>query len=220
MTRFLALIFAVCSAAVLTACSSVADPEPACAAAYWVSTGGDDAAGGGRFSPFRTLERARQAVRADTRRGQCTIEVNVRAGTSALAQTLALDSGDSGSPQAPVIWRAAEGDTGPVVLSGGLEVRGFTCAGADCVASVRGLPAGARPRQLYVDGQRAVRFGDRQPGLGRRHPIAGGLAPRSRAADGGGAPPGRRGRPPWRAVPRSPALELPAAPARRSEGCL
>ena len=157
MTRFLALIFAVCSAAVLTACSSGADPEPACAAAYWVSTGGDDAAGGGRFSPFRTLERARQAVRADTRRGQCTIEVNVRAGTYALAQTLALDSGDSGSPQAPVIWRAAEGDTGPVVLSGGLEVRGFTCAGADCVASVRGLPAGARPRQLYVDGQRAVR---------------------------------------------------------------
>ena len=157
MTRIPALLLAFFSVLVLSACSSDSGGEQACPAEYWVATNGDDAASGSRANPFRTLERARLAVRADARRGQCTIEVHVRSGTYVLARTLTLDAGDSGSASAPVVYRAAQGDSGPVVLSGGLPVSDFTCTGADCVAPVSGLPPGARPRQLYVDGRRAVR---------------------------------------------------------------
>ena len=66
--------------------------------------------------------------------------------------------GDSGSPRAKVVYRAAAGNSSPVIISGGIPVTDFSCTvGNICTSSVTGLPAGLMPRQFYVNGQRAIR---------------------------------------------------------------
>jgi hypothetical protein len=151
----------------LTACSSGQSPGSGTPTAeggqpcqtYWVTTGGSDTSGdGSAAAPFVTLERARQAVRVDADRGRCPIDVNIASGTYALTAALQFDAADSGSEEAPVTWRAAPDNVGPVVVSGGVPVAGFTCDADNlCTAAVAGLPAGIMPRQFYVNGERATR---------------------------------------------------------------
>lgn len=132
--------------------------DSGCSLDYWVSTTGSDGADGSATAPFLTLERARQAVRKDQSRGQCTINVNVGAGTYALTTPLVFDGLDSGSSTAKVVYRAAAGNNAPAIVSGGVSVTGFSCAPSRlCTGSVPGLPAGTMPRQFYVNGQRAIR---------------------------------------------------------------
>ena len=126
---------------------------------YHVATTGDDSSGdGSTAAPFLTVDRARQAVRADQDRGRCPVDVQIAAGTYALDAPLQFDAGDSGSAEAPVTYRAAPGNTDPVVISGGVPVSGFSCDAQNlCTAPVVGLPAGSMPRQFYVNGARATR---------------------------------------------------------------
>jgi hypothetical protein len=132
--------------------------ESACSVDYWVSTSGSDSASGGAAAPFLTLERARQAVRQDPSRGRCSINVNIGPGTYALTAPLVFDGLDSGSSSAKVVYRAAAGNKAPAIISGGVPVTDFTCTPTKlCTGSVSGLPAGAMPRQFYVNGQRAIR---------------------------------------------------------------
>lgn len=151
------LLLAACSSGSGTS-TPAADNGPPCQT-YRVATSGDDTSGDGSAeAPFLTLERARQAVRVDADRGQCPIDVNIATGTYALTVPLVFDAGDSGSVDAPVTYRAAPENDGPVVISGGVAVTGFTCDAANlCTAGVAGLPERAMPRQFYVDGQRATR---------------------------------------------------------------
>lgn len=129
-----------------------------CTSSYWVSTSGSDTSGDGSASaPFRTIDRARQAVRAAPDRGKCAIKVNVEAGTYALAAPLAFDAGDSGSAGAPVTYQAAPGSTAPVVISGGVPVALGCEASGVCTGTVADLPPYTLPRQFYVDGERAIR---------------------------------------------------------------
>ena len=108
--------------------------------------------------PFLTLDRARQAVRQNKRKGQCTINVNIQSGTYALSSPLQFDSSDSGSRRAPVVYRTAAGNNGSVIISGGVPVNDFSCnVNNICTSGVTGLPAGEMPRQFYVNGQRAIR---------------------------------------------------------------
>ena len=71
--------------------------------------------------PFRTLERARDAVRklaaSGTARG---ITVLVRGGVYTFGQTFTLEAQDSGTEEAPVVFQAYPGEK--VVLSGGPTV--------------------------------------------------------------------------------------------------
>lgn len=139
--------------------SSSGSAQSACTQTYWVSTSGNDASGdGSETAPFLTLDRARQAVRADASRGQCAIDVNVKSGTYALSAPLKFDAGDSGAINAPVTYQAAPGNTSPVVISGGIPVTGFNCSILNiCTGTVAGLPAHVLPRQFYVNDQRAIR---------------------------------------------------------------
>src|SRR5262249_20450412 len=128
----------------------------------WVSTSGNDASGDGSWrAPFLTIDRARHAVRQSQFRGVRTVTVNIEPGTYTLSSPLVFDSGDSGSENAPVIYRAAPGTAMPVVISGGTPVTGFTCATAFslnvCTAAVQHLPRKEMPRQFYVQDQRAIR---------------------------------------------------------------
>lgn len=153
-----------CLALALASCSGNSSapptPTPPCSKELWVATTGSDEAGDGSETiPFRTIDRARRAVRLDPLRGKCTIHVNVRSGTYALAAPLQFEPEDSGASGSEVVYRSAPGSAEPVVISGGIVVEGFDCdAGTGiCTAPVPEWPSGQVARQLYVDGERAVR---------------------------------------------------------------
>jgi parallel beta helix pectate lyase-like protein len=95
------------------------------AAQFYVSPTGDDANPGTEEQPFAALERARHAVRALKQRSrtQDAVTVWLRGGIYERTNTLELDERDSGWPDAPVRYRAVEGET--VRLIGGVAVTGF-----------------------------------------------------------------------------------------------
>jgi hypothetical protein len=128
-------------------------------AEYWVSTSGDDASETGSYgAPFKTIDRARLAAQNNPLKGQCTINVNIESGTYTLQQPVIFSSLDSGTAQHNVVYRAASDNTAPAVISGGMQVSGFSCSSANlCTADVTALPNGIMPRQFYVGGQRAIR---------------------------------------------------------------
>ena len=130
-------------------------------------TGTADRAAGGGNGPFKTVARARDAVRARKQRDGGTLKqpvtVVLRGGTYALAEPLVLTPQDSGSEGAPVTYTAAKGEA--PVLSGGRRVTGWkqgTLSGR-AVWSAK-VPAGGMFRELWVDGKPAVRA--RQPDAG------------------------------------------------------
>ena len=75
--------------------------------------------------PYRTLTRARDAVRA-LRAGQKLdrpVVVQIISGRYELAEPLTFSPADSGSEQSPTIFAAVPGDRKPVILSGGMRLR-------------------------------------------------------------------------------------------------
>jgi hypothetical protein len=99
-----------------------------------VAAGGSDAWSGkldapnasASDGPFATLERARDEIRklkkADGLPGGATVEV--RAGSYELPRTFELSAEDSGTKDAPIVYRARAGEE--VRLVGGRVVKGFT----------------------------------------------------------------------------------------------
>lgn len=72
---------------------------------FWVSPSGDDGSPGTKIRPFRTLERARDAVRAvQESQGQQDTVVYLRGGTYRFGQTFVLDWRDSGSVLGVRLW--------------------------------------------------------------------------------------------------------------------
>jgi len=142
-------------------------------ATFYVSTKGDDRSSGNQAHPWKTLLRARDAIRASGLLGRETIEIIVSGGTYYLTSTLAFGHEDSGTSKAPVIYRAKEGDE--VIISGGLKLalkwQKVTPSGLVMSAKV---PAGVRIDQLFVDGmkQRMARYPNYDP----QEPIYGGYA--------------------------------------------
>jgi hypothetical protein len=137
----------------LAACLALGASSPGVARAkapsrivVWVSPRGDDRGDGSRVSPFRTLSRARDAVRATGHGG----EVHLLGGTYRLTKTLVLDRRDS-----DVVWSAAPGAR--PVISGAIRVRGWKLHDAALGIYVARVPRGAQSRQLYVNGARATR---------------------------------------------------------------
>lgn len=153
------LVAALAAGLLLATGGALARDNRRCAADYWVSLRGDDAAAGDRAHPFRSLLRARDAVRADPRRQRCAVTVNLGAGEYRLDSPLVLDFRDSGAPGRAVTWRAAAGAR--PVLSGSIPVTGWELHdpvhGIYRAAVDPGLAARPALRQLYVNGTRAVR---------------------------------------------------------------
>ena len=85
---------------------------------------GSDANPGTREKPFATLSAARDATRKLKRDGLKTpVEVIVQEGTYYLAEPLAFSLEDSGTPECPITYKAADG--AKVVLSGGKPLTGW-----------------------------------------------------------------------------------------------
>src|SRR5947209_8015727 len=123
---------------------------------FWVSARGSDRAAGSQSHPFRTLAKARDAVRAARRSdGRAKISVYLLAGTYRLTRPLVLDWRDSGRAGAAVVWRAAPG--AHPVISGAVRVQGWTLHDATRGIYEARVVRGLQTRQLYVDGSRALR---------------------------------------------------------------
>ncbi len=155
------LAFAVGITSVLTlgslaACST---ETPATTAtrltSFWVAPDGHDSARGTKQAPFRTLDRARDAVRTATARSRGDVLVNLRGGTYRLDHTFTLGPQDSGRGGHDVIYRAAPGEH--PVISGARSVPGASWSVYDATVDIWRAPVGhVRTRQLYVNGQRAT----------------------------------------------------------------
>ncbi len=93
---------------------------------YFVAPKGNDDNPGNLEKPFATLERARDAIRAQKNNGVLPpggVTVYLRGGTYTVTNTFTLTDIDSGNVGAPVVYRAWQ-DEKPV-FSGGFRVRGF-----------------------------------------------------------------------------------------------
>jgi len=120
----------------------------------FVSPDGDDAGSGTRERPFKTLERARDAVRTFNGGMHGCITVYLRGGAYALERPLELDSRDSGTNGHYVRYRNYPGES-PLVLGGRIVRAWSRVAGTPLWTAHAGK--GTRSRQLYVNGTRAVR---------------------------------------------------------------
>ncbi len=121
---------------------------------FFVAPGGSDASPGTREQPFATPGKARDAIRAAKQTGDAgPFTVQLRGGTYALSETLTFTPEDSGTADAPVVWRSTPGEQ--AVISGGRAVDGFRETQVDGVrrwtVELPEVKAGERAfRQLFV----------------------------------------------------------------------
>lgn len=126
--------------------------------------------------PFATLQRARDALRKLKAEAQLKGEstVLVHGGTYPLAQTLQLGPQDSGTPEAPILWRAAPNEK--TVLLGGRAITGFIPFKGEILkadVASQGFKNIAF-HQLFFDGKRQHLA--RYPNFDPQHPYTGGWA--------------------------------------------
>jgi len=90
---------------------------------FWVAKDGDDNALGGKETPFKSLEKARDSIRALKANGGLPaggVTVWIRSGSYERSACFELDSRDSGLPEGPIVYSAAPGEK--VSLIGGRVV--------------------------------------------------------------------------------------------------
>jgi hypothetical protein len=116
-----------------------------------VDSNGDDGGAGTTEKPFRTLERAQQAVRA----ANCDHDVVVQlsSGEYALTQPLRFASQDGGCNGHTVTWQSGAG--AHPVLSGAMAVVGWRLWNRAESIYVADVPPGTKTRQLWVNGKLA-----------------------------------------------------------------
>ncbi|MNI08997.1 hypothetical protein D3C73_620500 [compost metagenome] len=119
---------------------------------WYVSPEGNDVNDGTKEQPFKTLGRARDAVRELNQSMQGDIVIYLRGGMYALKETLVLDERDSGFNGFQVIYCAYPGEK--PILSGG-QVLGEWRKSGNLIYSCS--VGELRFRQLYINGQRANR---------------------------------------------------------------
>src|SRR4051812_47011932 len=95
-------------------------PGPAASADVYVAPGGDDHADGSARHPVRTLDRARDLVRARVAGLRADLTVHLAPGTYRRSGPLVLDARDSGANGHRVIWQGA----GDSVITGGAPAGG------------------------------------------------------------------------------------------------
>jgi len=117
---------------------------------YHVAPDGDDSAAGTVEKPFATLERARGAIRALKAAGGLPaggVVVELHGGVYERDGAFALTAADSGTREAPIVYRARAGAAARIV--GGKVVTGWRPA-ADAKVLARLVPA-ARGKVLQAD---------------------------------------------------------------------
>jgi hypothetical protein len=94
-------------------------------------------------------------ARALVGKASADLTVELATGTYRLASTFKLSAADSGTPGHTIVYAAKQGAT--PILSGAIQVTGFSPVDAQHRVFVASVPPGTKGRQLYVDGRRATR---------------------------------------------------------------
>lgn len=143
-------------------------------AEFYVAPDGKDTNPGTRAAPFGTLEAARDAIRkrrTDPRQPGGGATVWLRGGVYRITKTFELDERDSGTKDAPIVYRTYKGEE--VRLSGGCELEPTAFKKVTDPAVLARLPEASRGKVLQVDlkAQGITDFGRmRRRGFG--HPYA------------------------------------------------
>lgn len=127
---------------------------------FYITPDGSDAANGSKSAPFASLAKGRDAARPFA--GREPVTVHVADGIYYLPETLVLTPEDSGSKNAPVVYRAA--NEGKAVLSGGLRLKPAWKPYRDGIYQTE-TPAGLEIDQLFMNGtrQHMARYPDFDP---------------------------------------------------------
>lgn len=133
--------------AVTAACSASAQD-------FYVSPLGDDSGPGSRAQPFRSLARARDAVRTVNKAMTKDIVVCLRGGEYGMTDAVEFDSQDSGVNGHTVVYQAFQNEK--PVLSGGIAVTGWRLHDPEKKIYRAAAPQ-AGFRQLYINGKRGIR---------------------------------------------------------------
>ncbi|KIF78238.1 carbohydrate-binding protein [Streptomyces sp. 150FB] len=141
-------------AAPLAAGTAQASPSKASGLDVYVSPTGKDSGSGTTAHPFKTLEYARDYVRAAKKKVSGDVHVRLLSGTYQLSRTFSLTAQDSGSDAQRIVYEAAPG--AQPVISGGKQVTGWTVA--DPALGIYKAKIGdLDTRQLYVNGELETR---------------------------------------------------------------
>lgn len=128
-------------------------PAALCAPAqYFVAPHGDDSHDGLARAPFARLTRARDAIRQLKEQGELPaggVTVWIAPGRYELAAPLELTAEDSGSAEAPIVYRAQPG--AGAVLSGGVRVPARAFGPVRSRAVLGRLPAEARDHVVQAE---------------------------------------------------------------------
>ncbi len=128
-----------------------------------VSPTGNDNGTGTKGRPLATMARARDLVRRLRRESpQEPVTVTLHGGVYRITETLALTAEDSGSEQAPVVWRGAPGEN--VRLLGGARLTGWTPVTDPAVLNRLAPAARAGVRQVNLRAHGVEDLGVVQPG--------------------------------------------------------
>ena len=90
---------------------------------FYISVDGSDKNAGSKSSPFKSIAKARNAIRklkASSGLPKGGVQVVLLKGTYHIDETVALSAEDSGTSQAPVVYRGVE--NGGVTLTGGIGI--------------------------------------------------------------------------------------------------
>ncbi|KLU01159.1 hypothetical protein RISK_006728 [Rhodopirellula islandica] len=126
----------------------------------YVDLQGDDANDGSQSAPVASVERAREIARPSV--GKENVTVWIGDGVHHLPQTLMFESGDSGSAEHPVVYRAV--NEGQAILSGGSRLELNWQPFRDGIVQANTTP-GLVIDQLFVGGQlqRMARYPNYDP---------------------------------------------------------
>lgn len=137
----------------MTATLLLAATLPMGAREWHVAVDGDDAGDGSRQAPFATLERARDAIRA-LRTGAGLppggVTVWVHSGVYHRDSTFVLTAEDSGTPEAPIVYRGA-GEDGGARLLGGVRLPAAVFQPVTAPAVLERLDEAARGEVVQAD---------------------------------------------------------------------
>lgn len=151
--RICAALLILFIGAIFVSCQ--AEKKSGISARLYVSPNGSDLNDGSETQPFRTLERARDAVRERNADMEGDIVVSLQDGTYLLNDTLSFSERDGATNGFHIIYTAAPGAS--PVISGGREIGGFSLYDEKNNIYSAKVEDGFTFRQLYVNGEKAVR---------------------------------------------------------------
>lgn len=122
---------------------------------FYVSLDGNDSNIGTKENPFRTIEKARDTISNINSDMTGDIIVYIGEGTYTLADTLVFTEQDSGTNGFDIIYKGYENKK--PVISGGKKIIGWTLYDKDKNIYKASFGGEIETRQLYVNGERAVR---------------------------------------------------------------